>query len=377
MERLRIAKVEALVFRAPIDEPVRASFGVMHDRPAVLVRIEDRDGAVGWGEIWCNFPPGGAEHRARLVASIFAPHLAGAEIVDLDANFAELTRLSRILALQTGEPGPLAQAIAGIDTALWDLAARRAGEPLWRFLGGRDPSVAVYASGLSPSPRPLLALEKQLQGHRAFKMKIGFGREADLRCLRILRDTLGTKAALMVDANQAWSLAEAIEMSEALASSQLVWLEEPLPADTPLDVWSELAAHSAVPLAAGENLRGEDAFAAAIGSGALRVIQPDLAKWGGISGCRLVARRALQAGVTYCPHFLGGAVGLLASGHLLAAMGGGGRLEIDANPNPLRDVMVPDLPSVIEGRLSLPSRPGLGREPDLLEIGRYLVPSAA
>jgi D-galactarolactone cycloisomerase len=373
MERLRIAKVEALVFRAPVDEPVRTSFGTMHDRPAVLVRIEDRDGAVGWGEIWCNFPSCGAEHRARLVRTVFAPLLLGIEINDIDAQFAELTRQVRILALQTGEPGPLAQVIAGLDTALWDLAARRAGQPLWRYLGGRDNTITVYASGLNPSPRPLLALEKQLQGYRAFKMKVGFSRDEDVRSLRILRDMLGPKAALMADANQAWSLGDAIDMASALAPMQLDWLEEPLPVDAPLDVWVELAAQSPIPLAAGENLRGEDGFAAAIGSGALRVIQPDLTKWGGISGCRLVARRAAQAGLAFAPHYLGGAIGLLASGHLLAAVGGAGRLEIDANPNPLRDTMVPDLPPVIDGQLTLPTRPGLGREPDLLEIGRYLV----
>src|SRR5262245_50023383 len=122
MQRLRIAKLEALVFRAPIDEPVRTSFGTMTDRPAVLVRLEDRDGIVGWGEVWCNYPACGAEHRARLVKTVFAPLLAGTDIVDIDASFADLTRQARILALQSGEPGPLAQAIAGINTAMWDLA---------------------------------------------------------------------------------------------------------------------------------------------------------------------------------------------------------------------------------------------------------------
>ncbi len=192
--------------------------------------------------VGATFPTCGAEHRARLVSTIFAPLLLGSEITDIDANFAELTRQTRLLALQSGEPGPLAQAIAGINIALWDLAARRAGQPLWRYLGGRDNHVTVYASGLNPSPRPLLALEKQLQGYRAFKMKVGFGHDDDIRSLRILRDMLGAKAELMVDANQAWSLSEAIEMAHALAPMQLDWLEEPLPADAPADVWNELAA---------------------------------------------------------------------------------------------------------------------------------------
>ena len=73
--RLRLAKVEAIVLRAPVETPVQTSFGIMYDRPAVLVRVEDRGGMVGWGEIWCNFPAVGAEHRARMLESCVAPIL--------------------------------------------------------------------------------------------------------------------------------------------------------------------------------------------------------------------------------------------------------------------------------------------------------------
>ena len=70
---LTLARIDVHVLRCPIATPVRTSFGVMHDRPAVLVRIEDTDGAHGWGEVWCNFPSCGAEHRARLVETVIAP----------------------------------------------------------------------------------------------------------------------------------------------------------------------------------------------------------------------------------------------------------------------------------------------------------------
>ena len=72
---LALAKVEAMVFRVPIETPVITSFGIMHSRPSVLVRAEDDQGAVGWGEIWCNFPSVGAEHRARLFNATVAPLL--------------------------------------------------------------------------------------------------------------------------------------------------------------------------------------------------------------------------------------------------------------------------------------------------------------
>src|ERR1700722_5038714 len=75
-----IERVEAHVLRCPIDTPVRTSFGVMHDRPAVFIRVIDRDGASGWGEVWCNFPSCGAEHRAALVQTVFAPLVEGQRV---------------------------------------------------------------------------------------------------------------------------------------------------------------------------------------------------------------------------------------------------------------------------------------------------------
>ena len=109
----------------------------------------------------------------------------------------------------------------------------------------------------------------------------------------------------------------------------LDWLEEPLRADMPWDTWKELAASTTIPLAAGENVAGGGAFDAALAAGALRVVQPDLAKWGGFSGCLPVAKAIRAAGKRFCPHYLGGGIGLLASAHLLAAAGGDGLLEIE------------------------------------------------
>src|SRR3546814_16875627 len=88
--------------------------------------------------VWCNFPGCGAEHRGRLVATVLAPLLTGRDVQDPVLEWRRLTEATRILALQSGEAGPFAQAIAGIDIALWDLAARRAGLPLWRLPGGAD-----------------------------------------------------------------------------------------------------------------------------------------------------------------------------------------------------------------------------------------------
>lgn len=371
---LRIDSVDAFVFRAPCAMPVRTAFGVMHDRPAVLVRLRDTHGIEGWGEVWCNFPGVGAEHRARLVASVLAPMLQSMPITQPAQASAELGQRLAILAIQCGEPGPLAQVLAGIDQALWDLAARHAGLPLWRLLGGHNPTISAYASGLGPSGATEAALAHQARGYRAFKLKVGFNAQDDSDNLRALRLALGDDARLMVDANQGWSRDEALRACPRLAESGLDWIEEPLRADAPEAHWREVAAATTVALAAGENIMGIERFEQAIASGSLGVLQPDVAKWGGISQCLPVAQMALAAGLRYCPHYLGGGVGLAMSAHLLAAAGGNGMLEVDSNPNPLRDLLWPALAGLRDGRVTLGEEAGVGPPPELAALEEFSVP---
>jgi D-galactarolactone cycloisomerase len=372
---LRIDRLSVAVYRAPVERPVRTAFGAMTSRPAVIVRAEG-GGAVGYGEIWCNFPSCGAEHRARLLETVFEPWVTRTEWSSPAQAFAELTARSHRLALQAGEPGPIAQVIAGIDTALWDFAARQAGVPLWRLLGGSQGRMPAYASGINPDCALQQAEEARAAGFRAFKLKIGFGADLDLENLAALRSRLGPDAPIAVDANQAWGLDEAIATSRALARYKPLWLEEPLAADSPIEHWQRLAQASPIPLAAGENLRGDAAFDAALKSAALRFIQPDLAKWGGITACLRLARRINGAGLCYCPHYLGGGIGLLASAHLLAAVGGGGLLEVDSNPNPLRQGLAAPFPVLEDGQFVLSEEPGLGVAPSP-EIERFAVKTLA
>ncbi|MDM0046166.1 mandelate racemase/muconate lactonizing enzyme family protein [Variovorax dokdonensis] len=381
-DRLRIASVEAHVFRYPIQVPVRTSFGTMTDRPAVFVKITDDEGATGWGEVWCNFPACGAEHRARLVHTVMAPLLQGRSFDGPQAAWEALTAQTAVLAIQSGEPGPMAQAISGIDLALWDLAARRAGQPLWRYLScntaGTEPArIPVYASGINPDGAVERAQQMRQAGHRAFKLKVGFGAERDTANLQALRAELGDATLLMADANQAWTLNDAIAMTPRLAPLRLAWLEEPLRADTPWAEWQSLKARAPMPLAGGENLAGEDAFDAAVHARVFSILQPDVAKWGGISACWGVVHRARAAGLRYCPHYLGGGLGLLASAHLLAAVGGDGLLEIDSNDNPLRSALSPALSRIDAGWVALDEVPGIGAPEDVLGVGQSVAGQAA
>lgn len=366
-------QIEGLVYRAPIRTPLRTSFGTMHDRPCVLVRVTDSNGAMGWGEAWCNWPTVAAEYRARLINEIIAPALVGRSFEDPAAAFFETQARLEMLAIQTGDVGPLAQALAGIDIALWDLAARKADVPLCALLGGaRLDTVPAYASGLNPDNPEKLARERFEQGHRAFKLKIGFGRERDLHNLAALRETLGDDVILCVDANMAYDLETAIAMSEDMARFNLHWYEEPIRADASADDWHQLARRSPLRIAAGENLRGRQLYEA-IEAGDLGVIQPDVSKWGGISGNLPVARAAVEAGRTFCPHWLAGGIGQLASLHLLAAVGGDGLLEYDANPNPLRSQIADDHLELVDGRVHIPESSGLGVIPDLGKLATFAV----
>lgn len=366
-----IARIECWVFRAPVAVPLANAFGAMRNRPALFVRLTDDSGAFGWGEVFCNFPQVGAEHRARLVNSIFAPLLENFASTEPAAVRAMLEQRTRQMAIQCGEPGPFAQIVGAIDQALWDLSARRRNLPLWRLLGGQS-RVRVYASGIGPDDVVDMALRKRDEGFRAFKLKVGFSLHRDLANLSALRQALGDDACIMCDANQAWQADDAARHIAALAPLRPYWIEEPIGADRPHAEWRELASASPVALAAGENLRGQTQFEEAIDAGYLRFVQPDVGKWGGISGGLEVARQAAGRAIAYCPHWLGGGVGLAASMQVLAGSGSiDGWAEVDANPNPLRESVF--APALEDGWVTLPDTPGLGVLPDLEALAPYLV----
>jgi L-alanine-DL-glutamate epimerase-like enolase superfamily enzyme len=358
---ITLSRITVAAYRVPISSPVATSFGVMHNRPAVFVRLEDGDGAFGWGEVFANWPAAGAEHRARLLVEDMGDLLLGQPFDDASELFTQLTEKTHIRALQCGEWGPFRQVIAGLDTAMTDLVARRAGLSVSQYLNPKaEHTVPCYASGIAISQADHQITQSQEAGFSTYKVKVGFDLTRDTALLTGLCSTLGAGETLCADANQAWALPEAERFVAACTDLPLGWLEEPLPADASLTHWRALADQSPIPLAGGENIPGTGGFADAIATGVFGVIQPDIAKWGGFSGCWPVAQAIRAAGQRYCPHYLGGGIGLIASAHLLAAAGGDGLLEVDVNPNPLRDAFDPWQGAAHRGTLTLSDAPGLG-----------------
>lgn len=358
---LVVARIDTRLVRVRLAAPAHTPLGTMRERAALLVRIVRTDGASGWGEVFSNWPPGGSRHRRRLIRDVLAPAIEGRGFDSPDAMGAALERASHRLRLQCDEPGPFDQCIAGLSMAGWDAIATgeglRLADVLRRQIGagagaGAD-AVPVYTSGIGPARLVETITAWRARGVRAFKTMVGAAWRDALPALAAARDAHGDAIDLMLDANQAWTLDEALAAVRALHPFGLRWIEEPLPVDAPVDDWFRVADATDIALAGGENLRGDAAFDAAIGAGALRVIQPDPIKWGGPARVAEVGRRARAAGLRFCPHHLGGPVGLRACAHVLAAVGGDGLLETDVNGHLLGDAAGLPLRLDDAGRLPL------------------------
>ena len=366
-----IARLDVYALEAKIETPVTTSFGSIPARVSALLRIEDTDGHAGWGEIWGNFPSITCAYRATLACKVLPEPLLGAAVETPGAFCIQLANKLRVLAVQAAEPGPISAVLAATNQALWDLAARRQALPLRRALNeDAGETVPVYASGLNPTDSVEVAVRAREAGYRAFKLKIGFGDDVDRRNLHGLRLTMKEGEQLFVDANQRWSLGEALGQITMLEAMDVDWWEEPMLAEAPASDWRVLRDSTLLPLAGGENLRDMDAFRTAFSY--LAFVQPDLGKWGGIDGCLAIARSALKHNCTYCPHWLSGGVGLMHSAHLLAAAGGDGLLEVDANPNPLRSRIVDPATGIFEGRLHMVDAPGIGIESPIDDLSEFV-----
>jgi D-galactarolactone cycloisomerase len=371
---IRIARIETFLHRAEVREAVKTSFGSIPRRSALLLRVEDTDGAHGWGEVWCNFPPYSADNKLRLMETVVGPAAFRGDFADASDAWQRLVAATRRWAIQSGEYGPIAACLAGLDLALWDLTARKAGVPLRHLLGAPTArkEVRAYASGLNPDTAIETMGRARAAGFAAFKVKVAFDLDRDLQVIERMSAGLRPGERLMVDANQGWDMDAARRAVPRIAEYPLGWIEEPIPADSSPDEWAELAMLSKVPLAGGENVAGFPAFQALIAARSHQVVQPDLLKWGGVTGCLGVARAAVASGLTYCPHWLGSGLGLLAAAQVLAAVGGAGLLEHDVMENPLRELLAQPFPQVRDGVLPLPEGPGLGAEPDLAAASAHL-----
>lgn len=275
------------------------------------------------------------------------------------------------------------------EVAVWDLAGRVLGRPLWQLLGGRNERLLAYAStGELVEPEERVRRVKQLveDGFRA--VKIRFHHEdwrRDLEVIRAVREDVGDGLRVMVDANHGWrmpgdrsprwDLPTAAACARALDALDVYWLEEPL-ADDEVEGYASLRRLTSIRLAAGEMVRRSSHARDLLIRGGVDVIQPDVVLAGGIGGCRRVAATADLLGRMYSPHTWSNGMGLLANLHLALAVSTCPFIEVPYDPPAWgperRDLLLPDPIRVAgDGSIAAPDGPGLGVTPDLDALEAY------
>ena len=299
----RIVRIEALMvdLKPKVKRTDAIQSFVSQETP--ILRITDADGAVGTGYSY-TIGTGGPSIMAMLERT-FAPALIGREAGDIEAIWRDLYFLSHATTV-----GPItALAMAAIDTALWDLRCLRAKEPLYRLAGGAQKKVPLYTTEggwLHLDSAALVddAMAAKARGFHGCKIKIGRPHVSeDVARLSAVREAVGPAFEIMTDANQRFTVDEAIRRARCLTPLDIAWFEEPLTADD-VSGHQRLAASTTIPVAVGESLYSPLHFREYLQRGACSIVQVDVARIGGITPWLKVAHLAECFNVPVCPHFL-------------------------------------------------------------------------
>jgi L-alanine-DL-glutamate epimerase-like enolase superfamily enzyme len=297
-----VADVRVRLCRVPVDPPRGDAIQQFDALELPIVDIVDGSGCHGTGFGYTIGTGGSA--IAALLRDQLVDQLRGQ---DSRAIVGVIGRLRKSIHALT--PGCISStALAAIDVALWDLAARRAQMPLHLLLGGAHDRVRLYNTHVGWLNRPLeemIALSREAverDRFTALKLKVGKADPAeDVERVARVRETVGERVTLMADANQSWRIDEAIARTRALERFGLYWIEEPLEA-TDLAGLVRLGDHVVTARAGGESLYGPAAFHEAVRRGALDILQPDVARVGGISAALEVCHLAAAANLPVAPH---------------------------------------------------------------------------
>lgn len=368
---ITIAQVELYPLLVEGGVSPNMALGSMPKRPALLLRVVDTDGCYGWGEIWANFPPRANIHKAHIVEDVVKPELLGLTYVEPREIREVLCKQLSVYFLHVGQSHVFEHILAGLDTALWDLALRKSNVSFAKFKGVRKSSAQVYASSINTTDLARLIPHHAKLGQSYFKVKIGFLEDDDRVLVEQASLMLPTGTHMMVDSNQMWDLERAKASLHSLEEFNLLFAEESLPANASLPDWEALAHSTSIKLAGGENIYGIEHFLTMANVG-MQVLQPDVAKWGGVTGALDLAEQ-LPKGTMLWPHFMGSAVGQMAALSLSAVFGDDSVCEMDVNDNSLRTELCGDVMFIEDGQVALNDNVGLVGEPTEQFLNEHLV----
>ncbi|WP_273820671.1 mandelate racemase/muconate lactonizing enzyme family protein [Pseudomonas asplenii] len=330
----------------------------------LAIKVTTDDGRVGWGEA---FGHGSNPATFKALTDVVAPQFIGSAVAD---HRAQMEKARRALH-GFGSTGPIFYALSGIDIALWDLAAQVAGKPLYDYLGGTPRELELYASLVSygGDPEEVFRQVRRARDLGFRKIKL---HETTYASIAAAREALpAAEGELMVDVNCPWTVEEAGAMADRLRELDLTWLEEPV---WPPDDARGLATVRArgVPLSAGENAAGVNGVRALLDQDAIDVVQPSVAKIGGIGAMLEVFELAQQYGVKAVPHCFYYGPGLLAVAHLCTLLPEEVAVEVPFIE--FERLLFPAL--AFQPRLRLGTTPGLGFKPDLEVLETYCIDRA-
>lgn len=360
---IRITDVIAHPLTQTLPKPTVTSWGAYNQVSIVLVEIRTADGITGVGETLARFSP---KAHAELIDTSLKPRLVGQDARNIGALWQSMRR-----ALSGRAGGMLIEAIAGVDIALWDILGKSAGLPIAKLLGGIGRErIDVYAAAINwvEDADADRELERYTgEGFRRIKVKMAKPVKEACRRIERLRKHAGDDIALCVDANWAYTLDEAVEVGRALSANDYFWFEEPLAPENEQG-YEELRKRCDVPLAAGESNFIADQAQRLVANRTLSILQPDVARAGGISETRRMADYAGLHDVAYAPHIgMSGIICETASIHLAAAMPNFRVMECECDLSPFKRDLADLAPGCLRqknGTLDVPSGPGLGIEID-------------
>lgn len=370
---MKITAVKTYPLEHPLSRGAGPSCHYFRSRTALVLKLETDEGITGWGETVAL--PG----VRALIDEAYAPRLVG-------RNPLEHRRLWRELWGQNFGNG---MAQGGVDIALHDLRGKALGLPVAELYGGRlrdrVPAYAAamnYQEGSDPLehyPREAAALAAQ--GFRAMKMRLG-GQSVsrDVATAEAVREAVGPDICLMADGNGAYSLAAAIRMGRELERLRFTWFEEPLPQSAPdYAGYDELAGALDIAIAGGEALTQRGMFKELCARRAVDIVQPNACIAGGIGECLFVAELARLYGIQCTPHSWCGGLVIAANLHVLSLLPDSSwsrstetpMLELDRLENPFRDELFRSPLELSDGKVSVPTGPGLGIEVDEEKLDYY------
>lgn len=327
---------------------------------STIVETVDEAGNHGWGEAF------GLPHprmSAALIENVMKPALIGVEFETPSDAYRDLK--SYFFALGQTR-GPAMEALSAVDSALWDMKARAAGKPLSRLLGAEPGEVRAYVGSVPFFPTPAESVERALEfaskGFQGVKLKVGRGATTDAAHVAAMRQALGGDMPIMLDANAAYGVDEAVEVAKAVAPHGVAWLEEPIPPDNP-QALAAVRRRSPVPIAAGENEFDISQFTRFAEAEALDFVQPNITRAGGVSGMLAVDALCSKHGMMLAPHGVGSAIGVSTALNVLRAAKNFACYEANRLLNPLRDELSKMPIQYAGGHFRTQDLPGHGAEP--------------